>query len=387
MPSHAFLGFSSTFQLLFEIGANANVKKYLNTIPMLHVIKMLPYDRFMAVLNGKQEDIDRIPCINSVSVSTIEFMKAYDAYWPAAHKDPVKMAKLGSAAHRLCGLDNVSVPFCMTIEAEALGAMMDFHEDTIKWPSIREFKVKDPSELKIPEDVSKTGRVAVVVEAIKMLKKEFGGRVPVNAYVVPPFTSISSYLVDSITFLKWLRTAPEKVHQFCGDTLDLYIEIANSYRDAGADVITFHEMGASTDNISPKHFNEFVKPYLSEIIQRVKAPTILNVCGSALQIVDKMIECGASGIAIDERTPINKAREIADKIEPKYLIIGNVPAYGVIHLGPIEKIKEFVKKNIEDGVDMVAPGCDFWLETPIHHIKAFVDAVIELGTPPSWKRI
>jgi [methyl-Co(III) methanol-specific corrinoid protein]:coenzyme M methyltransferase len=346
---------------------------------------MTPYERLMAILGGKKDQVDKIPCINSVSISTIEFMKTYGAYWPAAHKDPAKMAKLASAAHRLCSLGIVTVPFCMTVEAEILGAKIDFHDDMIKWPSIRSFQVKDPSDLKFPEDVSKVGRVPVITEAIKILKDEFGGKVPVNAYVVPPFTSLSSYLVDSITFLKWLRRAPEKVHQFCKDTLDTYIEIAKLYKEAGADIITFHEMGASTDNISPNHFEEFVKPYLKEIIRQLNFPTILNICGSALPIVDKMVECGANAIAIDERTPIKKAREEIDRIQSGYPLIGNVPSYGVLHQGPIERIREAVKSCIEDGVDIVAPGCDFWLETPTENIKAFVDASFKYGTPPPWK--
>ncbi len=343
---------------------------------------MISYERLLNILNGRREDVDRIPCINSVSVSTIEFMKVYEAYWPAAHKDPLKMAKLGSAAHKLCGLDNVSVPFCMTVEAEVLGARIDFHEDKIKWPSVREFHAENPSDLEFPKDVSKTGRVPVVTEAIRKLKEEFEGKVPVNAYIVPPFTSISSYLVDSITFLKWLRKAPEKVHQFLKSTLDVYAEIANLYRDAGADVVTLHGMGVSNDNISPKHFDEFVKPYLKEIIKRLKSPTILNICGSASMIVDKMVECGASAIAVDERTPIKEAREKVDRIKEGYPIIGNVPSYGVIHQGPVERITEAVKGCLEDGVSMVAPGCDFWIETPTEHIKAFVEACIKHGTPP-----
>ncbi len=334
----------------------------------------------MSILSGKEEDVDRFPCMNSASVCTIEFMKAYDAYWPAAHKDPVKMAKLGSAAHRLCDLDNVSVPFCMTVEAEVLGAVIDFHEDRIKWPSVREFLVKDPSDLKFPKDVSKTGRVPIVVEAIKKLTEEFGGKVPVNAYMVPPFTSISSYLVDSITFLKWLRKMPEKAHQFLKDTIDVYVEIANLYRDAGADIITLHGMGASNDNISPKHFDEFVKPCLQVIIRRLKSPTILNICGSASMILDKMVECGASAIAVDERTPIKEAREKVDRIRPGYPIIGNVPSYGVIHQGPVERISEAVKRCIEEGVSVVAPGCDFWIETPTKHIEALVKACTRQGT-------
>lgn len=343
---------------------------------------MNPYERVMAALAGDREAADRIACINSASVSTVDFMKAYSAFWPSAHKDPAKMAKLGSAAHRLCGLDNISLPFCMTIEAEVLGATIDFHEDKIKWPSIREFYAKDPSDLRLPKDVSTTGRIPVVIEAIKKLKAEFEGKVPVNVYVVPPFTSISSYLVDTITFMKWLSREPEKVHQFLREPLDVYAEIGGLYRDAGADVITLHSMGASNDNISPKHFGEFVKPYLKEIITRLRLPTILNICGSSLMIVDQMVECGASAIAVDERTPIKQAKEKVAKTRPGYPIIGNVPSYKVIHQGPPERINEAVKSCIDDGADILAPGCDFWLETPTQHIKAFVEAGVKYGSPP-----
>jgi len=335
------------------------------------------YDLFMAVLDGRPGDADRIPCVNTTSVATLGFMDAYDAHWPAAHHDPGKMARLGSAAHRLCGLDNVSVPFCMTVEAEVFGSVIDFHEGSVRWPSIKEFQITEPSELEIPEDVSEAGRVPVVVEAIRLLKKEFGGVVPVNAYLAPPFTSISSYLVDSISFLKWLRRSPETVHEFCRATLDTYVEIANLYEEAGADVITLHEMGASTDIISPTHFDEFVKPYLSEITRRVKTPTVLNICGSTMAILESMMDCGATAIAVDERTPIHGARRLVDGKQPGYPIIGNIPAYDVIHAGPVERIGEAVDSAVRDGVDMVAPGCDFWLETPTDNIRAFVDAVVK----------
>jgi uroporphyrinogen-III decarboxylase len=52
----------------------------------------------------------------------------------------------------------------------------------------------------------------------------------------------------------------------------------------------------------------------------------------------------------------------------------------------VETIRDAVKRTIEEGVDMVAPGCDFWLQTPTEHIKAFVDATIKFGTPPPWVR-
>jgi len=347
---------------------------------------MNSYDRVMEVLHGNKESIDRIPCVNSVSIATIEFMKAYDAYWPSAHKDPEKMAKLGSAAHKLCGLDNISIPFDMTMEAELMGATINYHEETIKWPSVRAFHAKEVLDIKIPEDISTAGRVPAIVGAIKILKKEFKGKVPVNVYIVPPFTSISSYVVDSIVFLKMVRTNPEKIHGFIKASMPIYKELLRLFEDAGADIITFHEMGGSNDNISPKQWDEFLKPYLKELINSTKLPTILNICGSALLIVDRMIECGAKGIAVDERTPIKEARKIIERVNPQVALMGNVPAHGIIHFGPPERIRDFVKRVIDDGVDMVAPGCDFWLETSTDHMKAFVNATIEFGMLPYWKK-
>ncbi|MCP8321670.1 MAG: hypothetical protein H3Z52_12140 [archaeon] len=352
-------------------------------------MEMNSYDIVMEMLRGNKDAVERMPCVNSVSVATMDFMKAYDAYWPRTHFDPEKMARLGSAPHRVCGLDNVTIPFDMTMEAELMGARINYHEDKIKWPSMfpdLAFHAKEISDIRVPSDASTAGRVPAIISAIKILKKEFDGKVPVNVYITPPFTSISSYVVDSIDFLKMVRSKPDKIHGFIKASMPIYRELIRLFTDAGADIITFHEMGGSNDNVSPKQWDEFMKPYLKELIECTKLPVILNICGSALMIVDRMIECGAKGIAVDERTPIMKAKEIVNRVNPKVAFMGNIPAFGIIHQAPPEDIKKFVKLVIDNGVDMVSPGCDFWLETPTEHIKAFVDATIELGTPPSWKK-
>ncbi|NIO36365.1 hypothetical protein GTO27_01535 [Candidatus Bathyarchaeota archaeon] len=77
---------------------------------------------------------------------------------------------------------------------------------------------------------------------------------------------------------------------------------------------------------------------------------------------------------------MKEAREKVDRIVQGYPIIGNVSSYQVIHQGPVERIGEAVKRCIRDGVSMVAPGCDFWLETPAEHVTAFVEACIKYGT-------
>ncbi|MHC1636236.1 MAG: uroporphyrinogen decarboxylase family protein [Candidatus Methanospirareceae archaeon] len=345
---------------------------------------MEAYERIMCVLEGKKEEIDRLPCMNSASMATKELMEKTGAFWPEAHKDPEKMAKLGSAAHRFCGMDNISIPFDMTVEAEVFGAPIDFRERAAKkgrmlWPIAKSFLIDNPAYFTVPKGFPMVKRIPVIVEAIKILKKEFEGKVPVNVIMVPPFTSLSSYLVDTVKFMMWTRSEPDKIREFMNVSIDPFIEIAKTYEEAGADIITLHEMGGSMDNVSPASWKEFIMPYLKKLIGSLKCKVILNICGRASGLVEMMVECGPDAIAVDERTPIPEARKKIDSVKKGFPLMGNVPSKSVIHDGTVEKIRQWVEKVIKDGVDIVAPGCDFWIETPIDKIKAFVDAANELG--------
>ncbi|MES0325897.1 MAG: uroporphyrinogen decarboxylase family protein [Candidatus Bathyarchaeia archaeon] len=344
---------------------------------------MNAYDRLTNVLDGKKRSIDRLPAMNSVGTYTLESMNAFDAKWPDAHKDPKKMARLAAGLSKQAGLDNITVPFDLTLEAEAFGAPVEYFKEQVKWPTVKRFIAQDASDLQIPDDVLSAGRIPQVLEALRILRAEYGGEVPVIAYINAPFTSIGSYLVEPSDFLKMIRRTPEKITQFCDELYPYYAEIANAYAEAGADVITFREEGASLDSISPRHFDELIKPYLKKMIDLVKAPRIIHNCGQCvngdLELISKLMECGAEAITIGETTSMRAAREIADKVKQGYPIGGNISAYDVIHGGPIERITEQVRQVIEDGADMVTPGCDFWIETSTKNVRAFVESVEEFG--------
>ncbi|MCW4052607.1 MAG: hypothetical protein NWE78_05300 [Candidatus Bathyarchaeota archaeon] len=336
----------------------------------------------MSILNRRRTEVDRLPAFNSVGTYTIDGMNTFDAKWPEAHKNPEKMAKLGSALHRLTNLESAVVPFELTLEAEALGAPIEFFEDKIKWPTAKKFVAETVGDLKLPSEPSEiihVGRVPVVCEAIRILKKEFKGIIPVIAYVCCPFESISSYLMDSMEFFKKCKSAPETIHEFMKATTPYYGEIAKAYKEAGADIITFREETVSLNNIHPKYFDDLVKPYLKELIEQVKPPRILHACGQlyspSLEIVSKLVECGAEALTMDESTPMDKARQIVDGITPNYPLGGNIASYKIIHQGSPEVIEERVQSAIQQGSDMPMPGCDFWLETPTKNARTFVDAV------------
>ena len=53
-------------------------------------------------------------------------MELKDIYLPEAHLDARKMADLAKAIYDEKIFENIGVPFCMTIEAEDMGSVVDF---------------------------------------------------------------------------------------------------------------------------------------------------------------------------------------------------------------------------------------------------------------------
>ena len=77
-------------------------------------------------LNG--ERVDRPPCIcpgGMMNMVTAELMERVGIYLPEAHTDARKMADLAKAVYEQGCFENCGVPFCMTIEAEEMGARVD----------------------------------------------------------------------------------------------------------------------------------------------------------------------------------------------------------------------------------------------------------------------
>ena len=72
-----------------------------------------------------RQAVDRPPCIcpgGMMNLVTRELMELSGHGWPAAHTDPAAMAALAAAAHGAGCFENHGLPFCMTVEAQALGA-------------------------------------------------------------------------------------------------------------------------------------------------------------------------------------------------------------------------------------------------------------------------
>ena len=114
--------------------------------------ELTPKTRLFDVLNDIS--VDRIPtfCSGCSQTVTLESMDEIGVYWPEAHSDPRKMAELSASTYDLTGLEISGVPFCLSIEAEALGCFPDIGSRKDSIPQVTGTPYTELEDVKIPED-------------------------------------------------------------------------------------------------------------------------------------------------------------------------------------------------------------------------------------------
>lgn len=344
-------------------------------------------ERVLNVLSDAQ--VDKTPVTSFTQVGIVEAMQKVGACWPEAHSDPVKMATLGASLYRLIGLEAVRVPFCLTVEAEAIGCKVDM--GTInRQPSIKEHAFTSPSDVRIEMSFLDKGRIPVVLEAIKILKKEILDA-PVIVGITGPFT-LSGHLIGIERLVRMMRTSPLEVENLLDKVTDASIAYCERIAEAGADVITVNEPSASPELIDPLAFRSTIKPRLQYLARSVKTKKVLHICGAAMPIVKDMAECGFDAISIEDKVDIAKAKEIIKSApsRPSFAvagfrmttmgpskavkIAGNVSTAKTLFMGKPEDVKAEALRALSAGTDLLAPACGLAPATPLANVKAMVEA-------------
>lgn len=327
----------------------------------------------------RNEEIDRIPVFSGMGNVTVHGLEKYGWKFADIHVDAHKMAGMAASTYQLFDFECAVVPFDMGVEAEALGACVNFyssHTDVV-YPTISE-KVSEKVEdldISIPSDLAKAGRIPLVTDAIQFLKEDVGDQVALGAWVLGPYT-LAGQIVDIGDLAKMAFKKTDMVHGLLNTLADVLIEISRTYRRAGADYITVREMGAGPDILSPRIFKTLIRPHLEQIFTAIESPKILHICGSTDSIIEDMALCGADAVSVDQK---NNAAESRKKIGSEMLLLGNFDPYGPMVQMDAAQVEQVVKKCIDDGVDALWPGCDFWPDVKKENMEALIAAAHKYG--------
>ena len=324
-------------------------------------------DRVLRALLRETVDRPSVLCVNSTA--TQQQAKALQVPWPLFHQKSEEMAKMARGAYEILGFDAVRLPFCQTIEAEALGCEV-IYKGFIPRNGEAIYQIDDSPQF--PEDFLKRGRIPELLEAVQLLKQYVDGEALVLAGVVGPLT-IARALLDSIPLLKASIKTPEKIVPFLEVGKKAVIQLSSALLKSGAEAIIIEDMTASPDFVNPKTYKEIVFEYHKQIIETLSAPVILHVCGNVTLIAEEMARTEANVLSIDPKATTQlMRRKVGDQILP----LGGVDTTSLIDSSP-QEIKEICLKAFKDGIDILAPGCAVPPDTPLENLKAMVRAAEE----------
>lgn len=332
---------------------------------------MTEKERLYKVLKG--EKVDRKPCIcpgGMMNMIVEDIMDIENVFWPMAHSDSEMMANLTLGMYKNGGFENFGVPFCMTVEAECMGA--DVYMGT---------KVTEPRVVKYPiESVSNwrelkkidvnTARAKTVIDAIKILKEK-NNDIPIVANLTGP-VSLASSLMEPMTYYKELRKKKNEAHEFMEFVTDNLIEFGKAQLQAGADVLTISDPSGTGEILGAKIFNEFATPYLNKIIDNLKphakGGTIIHICGKLKSIYNELNDLHSDAISFDS---ITNAKQVVENVHGK-IIMGNVSTFAIEN-GTEESLKNISNQCLNSGVDILSPACGIGVRSKLNNIKVLVE--------------
>lgn len=325
-------------------------------------------EEILTLFNGQRPAL--IPCFSGLIHVTAAGLDNIGLILHETHTDADKMARAAASMYRLTGLGSAVVPFDLCVEAEALGAEVDFRVGSANLEFPRVSKPLFASSAQVDTGNIKDGRVPLVCEAIRLLKDDIGREVVIGAFIPGPFTLLSILIKPDMLMID-LKRSPASVHVALDKMVTLVTRSALAYHRAGVDMLTVHEMGGSPGVLGPKRFETFVLPPLQKVFASLPHPSILSVCGNTNNAMPLLAKAGADAINVDQLNDLVASRAAL----PNSLLFGNIDPVGVLANGTQFEVRQAVSAAIASGVDSVWPGCDLYPPTPIENLRAMIAAI------------
>jgi uroporphyrinogen decarboxylase len=260
---------------------------------------------------------------------------------------------------------------------EPMGIDFEFakNEGPVFHQPIREMKQIDALRVIEPEE-----DMPFLMEAIRTVRRELGGKIPLIGFSGAPFT-LASYVIEGGHSKNYILTKGMMYqnrpawHGLMEKLADMLIRYLNSQIGAGAQAVQLFDSWVGC--LSPQDYEEYVLPYSKKVIDGVdKRVPLIHFATSSSTLLEGMKQAGGDVIGLDWREDL---REAWARIGHDVGVQGNLDP--VILFGPVDRIEKEVKRILERAEGR--PGHIFNLghgilpDTPVDNVVRLVDAVHE----------
>jgi uroporphyrinogen decarboxylase len=218
-----------------------------------------------------------------------------------------------------------------------------------------------------------------VLDAIRQVQVELGGRVPLIGFGGAPFT-MASYAIEGGHSSSFARTkalmygSPAAWHRLCETLADIVADYLVAQVEAGVNAIQVFDSWVGA--LNARDYREFILPHSRRIFEALSSydvPTIHFGVGTG-SILSDLREAGGTVIGADWRTPLDEAWQ---RIGFDRAIQGNLDP--TLLLGPLDRALSAADDVLARAAGR--PGHIFNLghgilpTTPVEHVQALAHYV------------
>jgi uroporphyrinogen decarboxylase len=228
--------------------------------------------------------------------------------------------------------------------------------------------------------------LAHVLAAVRLVRRELDGRVPLIGFAGAPFT-LASYLIEGGSSRTFQRTKqmmyadPGAWHALLGKLAELVADYLLAQARAGAQALQLFDSWVGA--LSPEDYEDYVLPHSRLVLARLAAgvpgvPLIHFGTGTA-SLLPQMARAGGDVIGLDWRTPLDWGWA---QVGAERAVQGNLDPLALFAPRPL--LAQRVRRVLEQAGGR--PGHIFNLghgllpETPVDNVRAVVDLVHELSS-------
>ena len=273
------------------------------------------------------------------------------------------------------GFESTVMPFDLNVEAEILGAKVQYHEGFDGHPVYPTIAHKpftpDDDDIDIPDALVEEGRMPAILKTIGSLKEQAQDKGSVGVFIPGPFM-LAGQVMDMDELYQMLLEKPDKTVRIFERFTAFICKLIDVYVRAGVNFMIVVEEGGS--NISPKTFRNQLLPCMQEIFKSRQIPGLVRLFGNSEKIVESMLACDPDGIILDKECSIENTR---GRLPDGMPLFGECGAYDMLANATPEEISKIVNRYLDMGFTTVLPPADIYPPAKNENIEAFVKALRE----------